>query len=123
MRTPSPVVFVFLLAVAAGPVLAEPPEGMPVDPQVHAWFESLVRADGYHCCSVADCRPAQPGEMRSNADGFQVKIDEEWVDVPERMVVRRDYSPIGASVICRTHYDPADYMSNSLYCVVPVTGG
>ena len=122
MRTPSLPVFVLLFATAAAPAFAQPPDGVTIDPATHAWFENLVRADGGHCCGAADCRPAQPGEMRSTAGGLQVKIDDAWVDVPDYMVVHRDYSPIGDSVICKTHYDPADDMANSLYCVVPVTG-
>jgi hypothetical protein len=101
---------------------AQPPEGVTVDPAIHAWFESLVRADGGHCCGAADCRSAQPGELRAQGDSFQVLLDGQWVDVPAQLVVHRDFSPIGGSVICKTRYDEADNMPNALYCVVPITG-
>jgi hypothetical protein len=101
---------------------AKPPDGVQIDPEVHAWFESLVRADGGHCCGAADCRQAQPGELRESGNGFQVMLDGQWVDVPDYLVVHRDYSPIGGSVICKTRYDATDNVPNSLYCVVPITG-
>ena len=123
MRTLSSVVFSFALGVATiGIAHAQPPEGVTIDPEVHAWFQSLVRADGYHCCGAADCRLAKPGELRQGARGFQVMVDDGWIDVPAEMVVHRDYSPIGGSGICRTRYDATDNIPNSLYCVVPITG-
>jgi len=121
MRT-LPLVALIVLGVSTGPVRAKPPEGVTVDPDTHAWFEALVRADGYHCCSMADCRAAKPGELRASARGYQVLVDGDWVDVPDFMVVHRDYSPIGGSVICRTRYDEIERQSNALYCVVPITG-
>jgi hypothetical protein len=123
MRTLSLLAISLFLAVAIGGLAqANPPEGVPIDPQVHAWFENLVRADGYHCCSAADCRLAKPGELRASAQGLQVLLDGEWIDVPEHLVVHRDYSPIGGSVICKTRYGEGDQMPNALYCVVPFTG-
>jgi len=104
---------------------AKPPEGVVIDPKVHEWFENLVRADGAHCCAEADCRLAESNELRLNAaaNGWQIFLNGAWVDVPDSMVVHRDSSPLGGSIICRSRYTEEESPEgNNLYCVIPITG-
>ena len=105
---------------------AELPAGTVVDPAVHAWFESLHRADGMSCCGKSDCKIAMPGELRASAHGYQVIIDGVWTDVPDAYIVDREDNPFGVTVICRTRWtqsENGEYGGNHLYCVVPYSGG
>jgi hypothetical protein len=111
-----------LLAAAAIPVVmaaagaqAAPPEGADPDSPTGQWFQSLMRLDGMSCCSVSDCRPAAPDELRSSdAAGLEVRLESAWVEVPEYKIVRRDDNPLGKSIICRNRAE--------VYCVIPYTG-
>jgi len=101
---------------------AEPPPG-PIDPVIHAWFEALVRSDGMHCCGEADCRIANPNEVRASGEGFLISINGAWTPVPDAYVVRRDDNPLAATIICRTRWTTQQNELNRLYCVVPYSGG
>jgi len=109
------------VCVSSVAAVAKPPPG-PIDPAVHAWFESLVRADGTHCCGVADCRIASPNEVRVGANGFEVYLNGVWQSVPESMMVRRENGPFAATIICKTHSED-ELTPDKLYCVVPYAGG
>ena len=106
---------------ASSAAVARPPPG-PIDPAIHAWFESLVRADGLHCCGAADCRIAAPGEIRTDAGGFEILLNGVWQPVPEAMMVHRDNGPFAATIICESHSDDQQ-LGDRLYCVVPYAGG
>jgi hypothetical protein len=69
-------------AFLAGTALAwaRPPEGVPLDPAMHEWYQSLKEpGTNYPCCSEADCRPA---EYRMGANGYEALLDDKWVAVP-----------------------------------------
>lgn len=106
---------------AGSPAIAKPPPG-PIDPAIHAWFESLVRADGLHCCGAADCRIAAPGELRTGDNGFEILLNGVWQPVPESMLVHRENGPFAATIICKAHSDDI-LVGDKLYCVVPYAGG
>ena len=102
-------------AVLAGTALAwaRPPEGVPVDPMLHDWYESLREpGTGYPCCSVADCRPA---EYRMSADGYEALLDEAWVKIPDERVLKGQANPVGRAVVCRSP------VSGSILCFVPAS--
>lgn len=111
-------------AVAASPweTRAKPPPGMVIDPEIHQWFEALVRADGVHCCGAADCRVAAPGEVRTGPKGFEVQVNGWWMPVPESLMVHRENGPIPATIVCKSHYESKE-IEERLYCVIPYAGG
>lgn len=110
-----------VLCAASSAAIAKPPPG-PIDPAIHQWFESLVRADGLHCCGAADCRIAVPGELRAGQNGFEILLNGEWQPVPEAMMVHRESGPFAATIICKSHSDDMQ-TGDRLYCVVPYAGG
>jgi hypothetical protein len=112
------LIIAMMLAV---PARAAPPPG-PIDPDVAAWFEGLVRADGIHCCGVGDCRIAGQHEVRTTSTGYEVLLNGSWTPVPDSIIVHRDKAPFAATIICKSHYDSA-VIEERLYCVVPYAGG
>jgi len=111
----SALVAVSAACVLAFPVRAEAPEGLPVDPGVSSWFESLrVPAGpkaGGGCCSWADCRAVQ---FKGHGTTYQAFIkkgtrrdrdafsdgDDQWHTVPEESILRRSDNPVGEAVAC-----------------------
>lgn len=110
----------FFIVIIVKVANAAPPAGQQIDPKIHAWFESLIRADGTHCCGEADCRIAAYSELRQNGDGYQVLIDGQWRDVPPGLIVDREDNPMLSSIICESR---GEYTPHSLYCLIPFAGG
>jgi len=103
------------LILGSAAACAAPPEGADPDSPTGRWFKSLVRDDGMSCCSVSDCRPAGPDELRAtDSSSLEVRVESHWVEVPEYKIVRRDDNPIGKSIICRAALE--------VFCVIPYAG-
>lgn len=81
------LVFVLSALTLARLAYAAPPEGADPNSPRAAWFNSLRTPEGASCCSIADCRPV---EAQLVTDGWQIRIDDEWVDVPPEVILRRD---------------------------------
>ena len=87
------------LAIAA-PALAHPPPN--ADPKLAPWFESLRQPkSGASCCSIADCRPA---DYKMSGDHYEVKLRNEWVEVPAEKILHRLDNPTGRGVVCWTPF-------------------
>jgi len=102
-------------AFLAGSALAwaRPPEGVPIDPTMHEWYESLKEpGTSFSCCSEADCRPA---EYRLGGNGYEAWLDDKWVAVPPEKVLVGYTNPVGRAVVCRS---PAN---GSILCFVPAS--
>ncbi len=83
---------------AAATAAARPPPN--ADPKLAPWFESLRQPrSGASCCSIADCRPA---DYRTNGDHYEVKVRNEWLEVPTGKVLHRLDNPTGRAVVCWT---------------------
>lgn len=104
------------LAIALLPAIgsAQPPAGMQIDPAVHAWFESLVRADGFRCCSESDCAPAVRGELTESGGNYTVWEEGQPFAIPETKIVRRDDNPLQKTIICKVR--------TAVFCVIPYSG-
>jgi hypothetical protein len=86
------------LLASAAPVAARPPPDP--DPKLAPWFESLRQPrSGASCCSIADCRPA---DYRTRGDHYEVKLHDEWVEVPAEKILHRLDNPTGRGVVCWT---------------------
>lgn len=80
---------------------AAPPQNTPLDPKLHAWFESLKRPGMQQpCCSVSDCRFT---EYRIRDGHYEVVIDGSPYSVPDRSILYTTDNPTGKAVVC-THY-------------------
>ena len=110
------------LCATSTAAIARPPDGVKIDPEVHAWFEALVRTDGVHCCGVADCRIASASEVRTSQNGFEILLNGEWEPVPDSLVVHRESGPFAATIVCKSHFETTA-LDEKLYCVVPYAGG
>lgn len=91
-----------------GAAVARPPPG--ADPSLAPWFRSLKQpANGFGCCSDADCRTV---DYRINGDHYEVFIKrgddaesfpagtDKWVTVPPDTILRHISNPTGRAVAC-----------------------
>lgn len=62
------------------------------DPQMHAWFDSLKSDGGSLCCSLTDGRTIDDPDIdmsgKKCASTICVRVDGQWLDVPEKAIVR-----------------------------------
>ena len=92
---------------------ARPPDGVPIDPALRDWYESLREpGTAYPCCSVADCRPT---DYRMGDSGYEAWLDEQWVQVPDDRVLKNQPNPVGRAVVCRSP------VNGSILCFVPAS--
>lgn len=104
---------VAVLMAGAALAWARPPEGVPIDPTLHDWYESLKEpGTTYPCCSIADCRPT---EYRMGDVGYEAYLDNQWIRVPDDRVLKNQPNPVGHAVVCRS---PAN---GSILCFVPAS--
>ena len=76
-------------------------------------YSKLRRNDGQgSCCSVMDCRPTQ---SRMIGDHYEVKVDDEWVPVPNDKI-NNVVAPDGGAHVCA----PRQVGRNKgvLFCVI-----
>ena len=79
-----------LLLLVAAPVASEARDNgqyANVAPEIRAWVESLKDGEGVGCCATADGVPLDEPDWQMNADGYRVKIEGKWYDVPKRAVI------------------------------------
>lgn len=72
---------VVLAALLANAALAKPPPGVPIDPELHAWFERQHSASGAWCCDISDGHMLADSEWRVVAEHYEVFIQGEWMGV------------------------------------------
>jgi hypothetical protein len=69
-------------------------EEMPAD--IRAWFRNVLAPNGLPCCNISDGHRTEY-DVRNGA--YRVPIDGEWVEVPERAVIRGARNPVGQGVV------------------------
>ena len=77
------------------------------------FYAKLRRNDGQgSCCSLMDCRPTQ---SRMTGDHYEVKVDDEWVPVPNDKI-NNVVAPDGGAHVCA----PRQVGRNKgvLFCVI-----
>jgi hypothetical protein len=85
-------------------------ENVPDD--VRAWFKSVRSPSGVPCCDIADGHRTAY-DVRSGS--YWVPIEGEWMQVPERAVIRDGNNPIGEAVVWYVHHRGAIVIS----CFMP----
>ena len=102
----------FLIFVAfLGSAPAAPPEN--ADPALAPFFQSLKQpGSGASCCSIADCRPA---DYRMAVDGYEAKLDGDWVHVPDERVLHGQNNPTARAILCRSP------VNGTILCFVPAS--
>jgi hypothetical protein len=48
-------------------------------------------------------------------DGYEVRVDEEWIKVPDDRVLKNQPNPVGRAVVCRSP------VNGSILCFVPAS--
>ena len=106
--------FGFLLTVLGiGVAPAAPPDGADPNSPVGQWFQSLKQpGSGASCCSIADCRPV---DDRLGSDGYEARLDDKWVKVPDQRVLHGQSNPTARAIVCRSP------ISGAILCFVPAS--
>lgn len=78
------------------------------------FYHSLQRPDtqGGSCCNMTDCRPTSGRAVDGH---YEVKVNGQWVRVPQSKIVRRAAPDGGFHVCAPYHFNGAP---ENLYCVV-----
>jgi hypothetical protein len=77
---------VLLLISSAQFVHARDPDGRYANSPLKQWFDSLRSGKG-QCCSDADGSAVSDVDWESRDGHYRVRIEDEWVDVPEEAVI------------------------------------
>ena len=83
-----------------------------VPPDIRAWFKRVTAPNGVPCCDVSDGHRTAY-DVRGGA--YWVPIEGQWMQVPERAVIRDQGNPIGEAVVWYVHHRGAIIIS----CFVP----
>jgi hypothetical protein len=83
-----------------------------VPPDIRAWFKSVIAPNGVPCCDVSDGHHTDY-DVRSGA--YWVPIEGEWMQVPERAIIRDRGNPVGQAVVWYVRHRGAIIIS----CFVP----
>lgn len=60
----------------------------PAHPELNAWFDGLTNGSGGPCCDGTDAKRVDDADWESEDGHYRVRIDGEWVDVPDGSVIR-----------------------------------
>ncbi len=76
---------VIVLAVTKAP--ARDLDGKYAQSPLQKWFNSLTNQQKVPCCDTADGRRVEDADWETKGDGYRVRIDGKWMDVPESAVI------------------------------------
>ncbi len=57
------------------------------DGPLHNWFNSLKSGSGDACCSYTDGRTVEDPDVDMDGNHYRVRVDGQWIDVPDLAVV------------------------------------
>jgi hypothetical protein len=83
------------------------------NPELHRWFEGLRSGKG-PCCSDADGSAVSDVDWETKAGHYRVRIDGEWVDVPDEAVITEP-NRIGRAMV----WPIRGYLGLSVRCFMP----
>src|SRR4029077_14942855 len=72
-----------------------------VPPDIRAWFKSVIAPNGVPCCDESDGHRTSY-DVRGGA--YWVPIEGQWMQVPDRAVIRDQGNPIGEAVVWYVHH-------------------
>ena len=107
---------VLLLSVLAAPSMhARDLDGRYAaqNPELHQWFESLRSGKG-PCCSDADGSAVSDVDWETAGGHYRVRIDGEWVPVPDEAVITEP-NRIGRAMV----WPIKGYLGVSIRCFMP----
>lgn len=77
--------FILILLLLGSPALARD-DGRYAQSALKQWFDGLKSGKGL-CCSDADGTALSDVDWKTQGGTYQVRIDNEWIDVPEDAVI------------------------------------
>lgn len=83
-----------------------------VPPDIRAWFKSVIAPNGVPCCDISDGHRTEY-DVRKGA--YWVPIEGQWMEVPERAIIRDRGNPVGQAVVWYVHHRGSIIIS----CFVP----
>ena len=83
------------------------------NPELKAWFEGLKSGKG-PCCSDADGTALSDVDWESHGGHYRVRIDNEWIDVPEEAVITEP-NRIGRTMV----WPIRGYIGVTIRCFMP----
>jgi hypothetical protein len=87
MKVPVPgITFCILVLTIAGAVVQARDDGRYAHSPLKPWFEGLKSGKGL-CCSDADGFAVSDPDWESKDGHYRVRVDNEWVDVPDDAVI------------------------------------
>lgn len=104
-----------LIALAAPSMHARDLDGRYAaqNPELHQWFEGLRSGKGL-CCSDADGNAVSDVDWETSGGHYRVRIDGEWVDVPDEAVITEP-NRIGRAMV----WPIRGYLGVSIRCFMP----
>jgi hypothetical protein len=84
-----------------------------VNPELKTWFESLKSGKG-PCCSDADGTAISDADWQSGNGHYRVRIDGEWVDVPDEAVITEP-NRVGRTMV----WPIRGYLGLTIRCFMP----
>jgi hypothetical protein len=83
------------------------------NPELKAWFESLKSGKG-PCCSDADGTAVSDVDWQSSNGHYRVRIEGEWVDVPDEAVITEP-NRVGRTMV----WPIRGYLGLTIRCFMP----
>jgi len=103
-----------LLAMASQIVLArDRGQFANANPEIKAWFDRLASRKG-PCCSDADGSAVSDVDWETSGGHYRVRIDGEWVDVPEEAVITEP-NRVGRTMV----WPIRGYLGLTIRCFMP----
>jgi hypothetical protein len=105
---------VLLLALVSDPGLArDRGQYANTNPDLKAWFDSLKSGKG-PCCSDADGTAVSDVDWQSGNGHYRVRLDGEWVDVPDEAVITEP-NRVGRTMV----WPLRGYLGVTIRCFMP----
>jgi hypothetical protein len=92
---------------------ARDPDGRYANSPLKQWFDSLRSGKG-PCCSDADGSAVSDVDWESKDGHYRVRLEGEWVDVPEEAVITEP-NRVGRTMVWPIH----GYMGMTIRCFMP----
>jgi len=102
-----------LLAMASQVVQARDRGQYAGTPEIKAWFDRLASRKG-PCCSDADGSAVSDVDWETQSGRYRVRIDGEWVDVPDEAVITEP-NRVGRTMV----WPLRGYLGLSIRCFMP----
>lgn len=115
------LVCALLVALAIGdallPAVARDLQGRYAQSELHEWFNGLKSQRGGLCCSLADGNAIKDVDWEASPNGYRVRIDGKWFEVPPDALVLEP-NKFGAAVVWK--YETAEGIQ--IRCFMPGAG-